>query len=330
MTRQASYKRNEPRGRGTLLAVLICFVLVLFIFSDFLRTFKFPASGGNSKKYSWDGKSSFAVALQTDPVGVFVFQKEPSQLVFLTLDKNLYFERGDLKSIKQLGRALDGDGQELADSVSLSFGAPIQNYVRFSKKLELNEQSAKQLFKSFASLVTPFKILLGLRPGFIKDTNITRSNAFRLWWQVKSLSINQVKMADVSTLSEEILAGNAKLLGVDTLSLNREISNFLDNLNIEKEGYKIKIVNESGSQYAGVVASRFIVSVGGKVISVEEGAQSRQMCQIVVGKPDDYTPSYLANIFGCDISNVATKGAGSQEHTLTLNLGQNFADRYFR
>ncbi len=327
MTRRTSYKRNEPRGRGTLLSVLICAVLVLLIFSGFLKSFKFPAHT-SSKTYSWDGSSSFAVALKTDPPAVLVFEKEPKRIVFLTVDKNIYFERGDLKSIKQLSSAAAGTGLEFSDSMSLVFGASIPDYVKFSKVQKLDTQSARQIFKSFASIGTPFEILAGIKPGYIADTNITRSTAFRLWWQAKSLSINQVNLTNVSSMSEEILSGKTKVLGADTLSLNREIGNYLNNPEIEKEGYKITIVNESSNQYAGVVATRFISAVGGNVISTEDGDKNRPKCQIAASSPKDYTPAYLANMFGCDITGFAKDP--NEGAVVTLLLGEDFAERYFR
>ncbi len=329
MTRQAPYKRNEPRNRGTLLSVLICLVLALLIFSGLLKTFKFPGHN-SSKSYSWDKQSSFAVALETEPPSVLVFQKDPSRIIFLTVDKNLYFERGSLKSIKQISSAMQGRGKEFSDSMSLVFGVPIKNYVKFSKVQGMDNLSAKQLFKSFASLGTPFVILTGGKPSYVKDTNITRSDALSLWWQAKSLSINDIKLADLSGMNEEILAGNTKVLGADTLSINREIGNYLDNPNIEKDGYKIIIVNESQNPYSGVVAARFVSVVGGNVISTEDGAQRRQKCQIVVDKPGDYTPSYLANMLGCDISNLEIKGPNGHDKAITIYLGQDFSERYFQ
>lgn len=342
MTRYKVHNKRDSGNRTkTVFAVLVIIVLVFTILVGLAKSVSLPSSAlGRSSK--WDGKSSFAVALDTNPPSVFVYQREPKRIIFLLLDRNMYFITGNPKvPIEQIGRAQSGGNDfEIAKVMSLSFGAPIGNYVTFNKQQNLDSKTAQKMFKDFASLTTPFVILTRGKTGFIENTNITRYDAFRLWWQIKGFSVESASVSDFSALSEDVVAGSGqKVLGVDTTSLNRKIHDFLENVNIEKEGKNISILNESGNSYATTLASNFIQAVGGNVVGEKEGESYRDHSQIITRNKGGYTPSYLAKMFGCDIRELVSgepertevqNGGSESDNGITVVLGRDFANKYFK
>ena len=347
MARYTTHNKRESGNKTkTVLAVLVIIVLVFTILAGLVKSFALPGSAFEPNS-AWDGKSSFAVALDTNPSSVFIYQREPKRIVFLGLDSNMYFVTGNPKTpVAKISDAISGSKDfDIARVMALSFGAPVTNYAVLSKRENLDNKVAQKMFKDFASLTTPFIVMTRGKPSFIKNTNITRYDAFRLWWQVKGLSVESVNVSDISALSEEIVVGGGrKVLGVDTTSLNRKIHDYLENINVIKEGYNISILNESGNPSAAGVAADFIQASGGNVVSEKEG-DIRESSQVVVRKKGDYTPSYLAKIFGCDIRELVSmekrelvsseleitqaQNNGSNNE-LTVVLGRDFANKYFK
>ena len=350
MTRYTVHKKHESGNKTkTVFAVLIIVVLVFTILAGLIKSISLP-NAALEPKLKWDSKSSFAVALDTTPPSVFVYQREPKRIIFLTLDPKMYFITGNPKTpIAQIGEAVSGkNGFEIAKVMSLSFGAPVTNYITFNKQENLDNKTAQKLFKDFASLGTPLVVMTSGKPSFVKSTNITRLDAFRLWWQIKGLSVESANVSDLSLLSEEVVAaGGQKVLGADTASLNRKIHDFLENINIEKEGQNISILNESGNQYAATVASDFVQDVGGNVVSEKQGDKTSENSQIITANRSAYTPSYLAKMFGCDIRELvsmekrelvsgeperkqAQNNGSDSDNGITIVLGRDFANKYFK
>lgn len=329
MTRYTVHKKRESGNKSkTVFAVLIVVVLVFTILVGLVKSISLPSTA-LEPKLKWDSKSSFAVALDTIPPSVFVYQREPKRITFLALDPKMYFVTGNPKTpIVQIGGAVSGEnGFEIARVMSLSFGAPITNYITFNKQENLDNKGAQKMFGDFASLGTPLVVMTRGRPGFVKSTNITRLDAFRLWWQIKGLSVASANVSDLSHLSEEVVTGNGhKVLGADTTSLNRKIHEFLENSNFVKEGFNISILNESGNRYATTVASDFIQAVGGNVVGEKEGG-TRDNSQIITRNKGAYIPSYLAKMFGCDITEAQNSGS---DNGITVVLGRDFASKYFK
>jgi len=234
MARYTTHNKRESGNKTkTVLAVLIIIVLVFTILAGLVKSFALPGSAFEPNS-AWDGKSSFAVALDTNPPSVFIYQREPKRIVFLGLDGNMYFVTGNPKTpVAKISDAISGSkGFDIARVMALSFGAPITNYAALSKRENLDNKVAQKMFKDFASLTTPFIVMTRGKPSFIKNTNITRYDAFRLWWQVKGLSVESVNVSDISALSEEIVVGGGrKVLGADATSLNRKIHDYLENIN---------------------------------------------------------------------------------------------------
>jgi hypothetical protein len=323
---QAWKRRENQRKWRDILAIFIAGVLIFAIINGFFKTFSLKKFVSQSE---WDSKSSFVSFLDTINPSIFVFQTDPKRMVFLELDGERYLQTGKQNQpLAKLSTLIsEKSGVELSKMLSLSFGADIEKYVFFSKEQSLNSQSLRTMFKNFASPLTPLLILTGRRNNDIKDTNLTRIDMIKLWWQLKDLSTDKLELVDLSPLSEEVVTSeNQKVLGVDETSLHFQISKYLENPKIASTDFKVVIQNASGMQTASSLASDFMTSVGFDISKTEVGENIADKTKILAKKENSYPAGYLARIFNCDI--VGSQNAG--EDTAIVILGRDFADKYFQ
>lgn len=307
-----------------MLAILAVIFVVLAGVNGFSKSFKLGKYLGKS---GWDSQSSFSIALDTNPPAVFIYQKDPKRIVFATLDANSYFESGKLDApIEKIKDVQDKkSGKDLSRLFSLSFRGDIENYIIFNQSKNLDKQESEKLFKNLAAITAPLAILAPKPQADIKDTNIARIDMIKLWWQLKGLSLNQLDLVDLGSLKTEVInAKNEKVLGVDDISLNHQIAKYLENPQVRKDEYKIKIKNASGYLGAGYLAADFAQAIGASVISAETADQVSENTLIITGS-GGYTPDYLAKIFKCDIK-VASE---NDNREITVIIGRDFAVRYF-
>ena len=323
---RSSWKKHQVQKKWRdLLAAFIVIVLIFAVLSGFIKSLSF-------KKYldksGWDGKGSFVLALSTSQPSVFIYQKDPKRMIFLTVNDNFYLPSGQInKPIVKISSVVEEkDGIKLAKILTLSFGAKIENYVIYKDKQNINEKEAQKMFKNFASPLTPFLILARPKSFNVQETNITRLDALRLWWQVKGLSINQLNLVDLSSYGEEIVFGDSqKVLGVDEVSLNRVIAKYLETPEIMRKNFKVTIRNASGSSSAAKLATDFVTSVGFDVVRVESQGDRRESSVILSGDGGKDSV-YLSKLFNCDIvSQAGEENAG----LATVVVGADFARKYF-
>ena len=191
----------------------------------------------------------------------------------------------------------------------------------------MDGEEAKRIFKNFASFSTPISILTKGTSTWIKDTNITRIDQLKLWWQLKFLSVEKLSLVDLGHFSEEIItSSNQKVLGVDTVSLNREIKKYLENLKLADEHFKVKIVNASQVAGAARLAADFAASVGAEVVKVESQDVQTEKTIVLASDKNSYSARYLANLFDCDINSLQNLDDGQIE----IRIGRDFATKYFQ
>lgn len=318
-----SKPQNSQDWRGMLVILAVIFVVLAGV-NGFSKSFKLGKYLGKS---GWDSQSSFPIALDTNPPAVFIYQKDPKRIVFATLDANSYFESGRLdapiEKIKDVQEKKSG--KDLSRLFSLSFRTNIENYIIFNQPKNLDKQEAEKLFKNLAAITAPFAILAPKPQADIKDTNIARIDMIKLWWQLKGLSLNQLDLVDLGNHKTEVIsAKDEKVLGVDDISLNRQIAKYLENSQVRKDEYKVKIQNASGYLGAGYLAADFVQAIGANVISAETADQVSENTLIITDS-GGYTPDYLAKIFKCDIK-VVSENDGRE---ITVIIGRDFAVRYF-
>lgn len=302
------WKKNEQKRQWrSVLVVFIAVVLTFASVNGFLKTY---AAGKAIAKSKWDGASSFALSLSDTRHSVFVFQKDPKRAAVLS------------SAVENLPAL---DGKEIQKRLTVAFGAPIESYVKFKDESLKDNEKIRSMYESFTSFATPIKLLTGGWGSVSLDTNVSRIDAFKLWWQLKSISVKSLTFADLSADADSKNSSVKKVLAAETDTLNRQISKYLENINISKEGYRVDIINSSDNGSAVALAIHFINSVGGKVGSVTGDVSTVDRCRLQTAK-SSYTSNYLAKLFDCDI-NYAPEGANEEQ--ITLTIGTDFAQKYF-
>jgi len=325
--REPSWKQHQDKSKlKNLLAVFITVTLLFVIANGIAKGFSLKNSISDSQ---WDSKSSFTVAVDSLNPSVFIFKPDSKSIVVLALAGDVLYETGSFNTpLEKISSVIDKTGGELTSSLSQTYGTKIDNFIKLGEKSEIEKDSAQKMFIDFASVTTPFKILTSGYSNNISSTNITRIDAFKLWWQLKGASANSLKFADLSSYQEEIInKENAQVLGADTASLHRIISEYMDNFEVIEEAKNIRMRNGSRNTDAGRLASLFVASVGGKVIDVSEGDSRQDKTQIVAADKNSYTASYLAKIFDCDITEAKNF---KDEGEIMVIIGSDFASKYFK
>lgn len=317
-----SWKKQEALKKWhSVIGIFITVILLLAVTNGIAKSFALGKYLGQS---NWETKSAFAAVLKTEPLSIFIYNPSSEKITLVSLPDNSYFETN--VSDKPLARIADiwtlSTEKELTAMASLIGNAPISYFIVMEDQMVVSQDGLEKLFKEFASLVTPIKILID-KPAGISQTNITRVDLFRLWWQLKSLSINNLNLVDASGYQEEIvLAQGEKVLGVDHLSLHRLLSGYLENRKVLEEGMEISINNLSGDNEKGILALDFVTSVGGKVTGINKSESSATT--FIASSADSYTASYLAKLFKCDIKSLPDLGKGE----VIVIVGQDFGQRF--
>ena len=317
----SSWRRHQAKENvRSLFSVFLTIVILFAIVSGLSKGFLLSSKLHSAR---WDGKSPITVALGAKNSAVFIFQPDIGKMTVLSLDSQVLYDSGE--SAQPLKAISDATGVEVAKVLSKAFGAKIENFVSVGESV-IDYNQAQKFFKNFASLATPLWLLTtGYKTG-VEETNITRLDALRLWWQLKSLSTKDIVFADLSAESSVILdQSGQRVLGADTDQLNREISTYLQNLHILEDNFSIMIRNLSGSSPAARLAANFVAAEGGHVVNVAS-ANSTSPKSAIIAPGSSYTASYLAKMFNCDI-NVAQNTQDSRE--ITIEIGQDFANSYF-
>lgn len=325
MTKYPSWKKQEIKKKWqNLLVAFIIFISLLAIFNLISKSFTFGKILGKS---NWAGNSSLATYFKSNPPSIIIYQNDPKRLVALTLDPQSYFETGNLdEPIAKLSNiALEKDPIEIAKYLSNNFGAKIDYYIGVKNNANMDEKYFQELFKNFASPVTPLKIILN-GDEITKSTNIAQIDLIKLWWKVKSLRVKDLKLVDLSSYKEEVvMEDNQKVLGTDSQSIKKQLTVYLENAKVINEDFDIKVINASGIPQAGNLAANFATSVGANVIAINSDNQVVQKTLLAAQSRRSYTTEYLANVFNCDI-NV---DENIPEHEINLIVGNDFAQEYF-
>lgn len=281
-------------------AFLPVFLLVVLIFATangFIKTVSFKRSLGQS----WDGVSSFAVVVDGSKDSLFIFQKDPVGAVHVVA--------GDIFGGE--------NSQTILKKSSIFVGSQIKNYIGFGDYSEIDFSKKFDEFKSYG---TPIKILTN---GFTSDTNISRIDALKLWWQLKNVRTKDIEVMNIEPLRS---SGDKQVLGITSDSTSRTLSPYFENINILKENIAVEIVNASGDLRASRLFENFISSVGGHVTAISGDTNIASQCTIATSLNKSYTARYLEKEFGCDIKETAFDGS---RDVLTITIGQDFAEHYF-
>lgn len=316
---KTSWKKAEVSQKWrSFLATFVILLLLLGVFNGVLKTVNLGRNVGTSK---WDGQSPFSAVINTNPTSVVVYNPNTKKFAQFALNDDIYVETGDVsRPLLKLSDAKDT--KELTRAVSHVLGATVTNYVVLANKQKVSEENMQVDFKNFASVLFPFKIVMGVEN--FKDTNVSQLDLFRLWWQAKSLGLSSLSFSDVGRNTEDIiLAGGEKVMGVDNETVHRQISPVLENSKILDEGKSVDIVNGTRDAIWARFSAQYVSAFGANVVKVSDSGEALDKTTVLVSK-NSYTASYLAKVFNCDIKSVPN----FPEDKVQLIIGRDFTQNF--
>lgn len=319
-----SRRRRKAAGKWqSILAVIVTFILISVIVLGFLRGIKLK---GGFAKSIWDGSSPIAIALNTEPVSVLVFQKEPKKIAFLRVPPDISYATGDatdpVKSVNDTLKDYEGSENEF---LTKYFGVKVGGYVKFSHQIKLDESQAQQIFKDFAFLTTPVSIILNGINSNIVETNLSRVDMLRLWWKVKGISIDDLDYLDLDKYAIEIIGSDGgKFKGLDRDVLRKSLSGYFEDSRVVGAHMEVEIVNASGESGMGMLASDIAEMAGYDITKVASQDSILDKTKIVVSE-NKGDANNLAKLFNCDIYRLQNE---ADTPKTTLFLGRDFAETY--
>lgn len=293
------YNNSFSKWKVIFMVFVVCVLLLAALNGLFkLKNLKFVDNSRNS----WDGIASFLVAVNGSEDYLAVFQVEPNRIALFKFGDRF----GSNVDMESVVKSLSGEG-----------GVVVRNYL-----VDNSEEGFLEDIQNFTSYITPLKIVLGRYKDM--NTNISRYEAIKLWWQTKSISVNDENIRDISVNYNG--ARQVGVMGIKSDQLRRNLVPYVENIKIlDQKNMDVTIVNKSDNEQAAILMESFITSVGGRVTKIVGSTDLIDKC-IVIGEKT-YLRDYLENMFGCDIKEP-TFGQDSQEN-LTIVVGQEFIASYF-
>lgn len=323
-TRVGWRRRQVAAKWRSIVSIFITLVLVLAVFNGILRSISISDYFGRATIAG----GTIVAAVNSSPGSLLIFQDDLKRLVLARFDDNLYFATGDFQ--RPTKRMLDifnlEDGGRMRNAVSATVKIPVGHYLNVrDREVFSTEVGFFKFFKNMASVATPLSILTrGELPG-VEQTNLTRSDMFSLWWQAKSLGINDIVFVDTSEITTEVvLPGGEKVLGIDSQGVARKLASFVEDREILAQQSLVSVKNASGVVGAGQLAADLMLPVGVKVVRVEVADTPQEKSQILVAGGESYTARYLAKILECDIKTQPTVADGE----IVVVVGADFVLRY--
>lgn len=314
-------QKAQSKWRG-ILGVLITVLLFGVIAAGFFNGLKIK---GSFKSSVWDGKSPLAIAVGGSS-SMIVFQNEPKGLALLKIPEDVSYASGDaITPIKSLSEGLSDSTDGGRRFLSKYFGVQIPAYMVLKDKGPLEPESSNAMFKEFAFLTTPVFIILNGLDSQIEETNLSRLDLLRLWWQTKGIDVGKFEYISLEKYEIEILGkGDSRFKGLDRDLTRKLLALYLEDSRLIGKNVEIAIINASGENGFGFLASDIAAIAGFDVASVDGGDNISQKTQITVeGKSTEAV--YLAKLFDCDIF---WRQNDSGETRISLVIGQDFAKTF--
>ncbi len=284
-------------------------------------------------KSVWDGQSQLNLALNPplagQPVLIAAFNPEEKLVNILLIPAGTFIETIHgygpcrVESVYRLGELNKKGGELFQGSLETYLGLPIEAYASLSK-----------------GEVEPLKVKSGLVEmlgDLLKgegETNLTKWDLVRLWWNLRNLRQDKISLVDLgqTSASQEVdLPDGTKANKIDTERLESIMSQFFVDKKIKQEDLTVAVLN--GTNHAGLAnqVATLIKNIGSQVVAVGdmengEWRMENGECQIKSEKKykNTYTVRKLSHIFGCQWRGEPMT---DQRANLVLIVGQSYWEK---
>lgn len=288
---------------------------------------------GSWRHRLWGGRDRFTVALNGEAILIASFSPQEKTLNLLLFPPSTYVETihgyGYYKaeSVWPLGQ-MDGRGGEfVAGSLQEYLGVPVPGWLFVSpQEIEWqkiinheNEKEAKRFF--LAKLAALFR-----QP---KETNLTRWDLLRLWWQVRPVRLDKVSLVNLekTTVAEKVvLPDGSEAVAAEPACLDRLALSLFSEPKVRSEAASVAVFN--ASSYPGLAgrAARLVTNLGGRVVEVGDWENQVTDCQVRATKANlrQFTAQKLATVFGCQTEVIGEKEGQAR---VTLVVGEDYGQK---
>lgn len=279
---------------------------------------------GALTKSVWDGRNRVNLVFATQPVFIASFSPGLESLSLLLIPDGTYVEtthgygKYRIEAIWELGE-LEGREGLLAESSQEYLGLPVDGWVGDEKEKIQSEKQAKGII-----LNSLFQLIKGR-----DETNLTRWDLVRLWWQIKRVRFDKIyliDLADSSAIISITLPDGTAGFELDPARLDRIIAKYFQDEKIREEGLALEIVNATSHPGLAAQAARIVSNIGGRVIAVGDWDLRNEECEVRSKKDKAriYTLVKLMKVFNCQFGG---EDLGDSRAEAVIILGEDYWER---
>jgi len=266
-------------------------ILLLFIFGLFFYQIK------KVRPLLWDGNSRISLVFALEPVVVASLEPGKDLTVF-RLPENLYlrvphgFGQYQLGSVYELGELEEGGGELLRETVQEYLGVPVDGYIKIP--------NTKYQIKNKKTVLNCLILLLPSRG----ETNLSKWDLLRLWWEIRKLRSDKVKFFDLgetNILTEKSLPDGSLIFETELFRLDELVRNHCIDHKIYEERLAIEVLNATDHSGLANRVARLMTNIGGDIVAVGNSNDKYQISNIKYQKKDlrkSYTVRKLEKILG--------------------------------
>lgn len=311
---------------GLTVLGLVILIIILGQFFNLLNSLTTPLdlTSKAEKKYTWDGKFSINIVIQTNTTHLFNFNPAEQKVTLISIPDEAYLDASSgfgkwmLGSINDVGESSKkGMGSILMKtSLSLLFGIPIDGYIRFDRKIDM-----KDLIELIRQ--SPFSGL-----GLVSDmsSDLTPVELLRLKFGLMKVRFDKIIYLDLVNLAVfdmEKLPDGTKVLVSDPVKLDSILTNFVDS-KIREENLSIAVFNATDYPQLAQKAKRMVTNLGGNVIIISNYPKVGKT--YVLGEKGD-SLERLSQIFSsCQKCDNIIPNEQTSRSQINIFLGEDFAN----
>lgn len=263
-----------------------------------------------------DRKNRLNLALVGESVAVLGFEPGLKEITFLIIPKGTLIETVHGYGFYRVEKLLDLDrldnwkGEVITGSLGELLGLPIDGYLIFDKDFD-KANLLKALIEAIKNK---------------NQTNLSRGDLLRLWWQIKKIRPNKITLIDFSQTSVCIksnLADNSQVFKLDQAGIDQLLKMSFKDEKIIDADLTIFVLN--GTSHLGLAnrTLRMITNMGGQVVGVGDWKQEAKNCELRAkkAKVKIYTSQKLMKIFNCHWGGENLEGYRAD---IVLILGEDY------
>jgi len=267
----------------------------------------------------WDGKTRINFVLAGEETSLVSFGPTEEELVNLAIPAGTQIEvthgygKYRIEAVWKLGKQ-EKRKELLVESLQENFGVPVEGWIYTTESRGQRTDTREELLSDIR------KQILGKG-----ETNLSKWDLVRLWWQVKKVRFDRAKSVDLSKISVLISSASpdgTQIWEIDKSSLDAYLARLVSEPKIREENLAVEVLN--GTTHSGLAeqGARIISNIGGEVSWVGNSDIKYQKSNIKSRKEqkNSFTVQQIMKIFNAEWEEKEEEGRAE----ITLILGEDY------